>query len=112
MGTPTTNHSVTRATVAVVAFCAVLGLAVPAAGQVTFTVTNTNDSGPGSLRQAMLDANASTGTTDTIAFNIPGAGPHTIQPASLLPTVTRSGAMTSLPGTALERALERRPPGG
>ncbi|MGE3820294.1 MAG: LEPR-XLL domain-containing protein, partial [Isosphaeraceae bacterium] len=24
----------------------------------TFTVTNTDDSGPGSLRQAMLDANA------------------------------------------------------
>src|SRR5215471_10788068 len=43
----------------------------------TFTVTNTNDSGPGSLRQAILDANANPGT-DTIAFNIPGTGVHTI----------------------------------
>ncbi len=53
----------------------------------TFTVTNTNDSGAGSLRQAILDANAS-GGTDTIAFNIPGAGPHTIQPTSVLPNIT------------------------
>ena len=53
----------------------------------SFTVTNTNDSGPGSLRQVILDANASPGT-DTITFNIPGAGPHTIQPASALPTIT------------------------
>jgi Calx-beta domain len=53
----------------------------------TFTVTNTNDSGPGSLRQAILDANATPGT-DTIAFNIPGAGVQTIKPASGLPTIT------------------------
>jgi hypothetical protein len=53
----------------------------------SFIVTNTNDSGPGSLRQAILDTNANPGT-DTIAFNIPGAGPHTIQPASALPTIT------------------------
>ena len=36
----------------------------------TFTVINTADSGGGSLRQAILDANANTGA-DTIAFNIP-----------------------------------------
>lgn len=36
----------------------------------TFTVINLNDSGPGSLRQAILDANANPGT-DTIEF---GAG--------------------------------------
>jgi len=35
----------------------------------TFTVTNTNDSGAGSLRQAILDANA-LGGVDTIVFNI------------------------------------------
>lgn len=34
----------------------------------TFTVTNTNDTGPGSLRQAVLDANAAT-TADTIVFD-------------------------------------------
>ena len=35
-----------------------------------FTVTNTNDSGAGSLRQAILDANATAGA-DEIRFNIP-----------------------------------------
>ena len=34
----------------------------------TFTVTNTADAGPGSLRQAVLDANAAT-TADTIVFD-------------------------------------------
>ncbi len=53
----------------------------------SFNVTNTNDSGPGSLRQAILQANASPGT-DTISFNIPGTGAHTIQPLSALPTIT------------------------
>ncbi|MEM7127913.1 MAG: hypothetical protein AAF702_16385 [Chloroflexota bacterium] len=45
-----------------------------------FTVTNTNDSGAGSLRQAITDANANNNgpTVDTICFNIPGAGPHQI----------------------------------
>jgi hypothetical protein len=56
-------------------------------GPVTFTVTNTNDSGAGSLRQAILDANARTGTFDTIAFNIPGAAPHSIAPTSPLPVI-------------------------
>lgn len=36
----------------------------------TFVVTNTNDSGPGSLRQAILDANADQ-VADQISFNIP-----------------------------------------
>ncbi|MFH2095016.1 MAG: right-handed parallel beta-helix repeat-containing protein, partial [Bacteroidota bacterium] len=40
----------------------------------TFTVTNTNDSGAGSLRQAMTDANAV--GPDIIAFNIPLADPN------------------------------------
>ena len=53
----------------------------------TFTVVNTNDSGPGSLRQAILDANANTGS-DTIAFGILGIAPHTITPLSQLPAVT------------------------
>jgi len=34
-----------------------------------FTVTNTNDSGPGSLRQAMIDANANAPAIDTITFD-------------------------------------------
>ena len=35
----------------------------------THVVTNLNDSGAGSLRQAILDANASVGTTNTIDFS-------------------------------------------
>jgi hypothetical protein len=52
----------------------------------TFTVTNNLDSGPGSLRQAILDANASSGI-DTISFGI-GSGPATIALAAPLPTIT------------------------
>lgn len=51
-----------------------------------FTVTNVNADGAGSLWQAIADANASPGT-DLIAFDIPGAGPHTIRPVAL-PIVT------------------------
>ena len=51
-----------------------------------FTVTNTNDSGFGSLRQAILDANGNDGV-DLIAFDIPGTGVHTITPTSALPHV-------------------------
>ncbi len=53
----------------------------------TFTVVNTNDSGAGSLRQAILDANANAGA-DTIRFNIAGSGVHSIAPTSALPNVT------------------------
>ena len=52
----------------------------------TFTVVNTNDSGAGSFRQALIDANANVGA-DTIQFTIPGAGLHTINVASFLPTI-------------------------
>ena len=47
----------------------------------TFLVSNTGDSGPGSLRQAILDSNAATGATNTIDFDIPGPGVQTIAPA-------------------------------
>ena len=62
-------------------------LATTPAVAATFTVVNTADSGAGSLRQAIFDANGAMGT-DTIAFNIPGAGVHTITPATPLPTIT------------------------
>ncbi len=42
----------------------------PRAQAATFTVTNTNNSGAGSLRLAIVDANNNSGA-DTIAFNIP-----------------------------------------
>lgn len=51
-------------------------------------VTNTNDSGPGSLRQAILDNEALGG--GFVCFNIPGPGPHTIVPVNGLPFMTRT----------------------
>ena len=53
----------------------------------TFTVTTAGDSGAGSLRQAILDANAAAGH-DTIAFNIPGAGVRSIAILSSLPPIS------------------------
>ncbi len=47
----------------------------------TFIVTNTNDSGAGSLRQAIINANTTPGF-DTINFNIAPGGPQTIRPTS------------------------------
>src|SRR5262249_15597868 len=68
----------------------------------TLTVTTTLDSGPGSLRQAILDANAHAGA-DVIDFAI-GSGVQTIQVGSTtgtpLPTITDSVTIdgTSQPG--------------
>ena len=59
----------------------------PSAPAATFTVTTIADSGPGSLRQAILSANGHPGA-DVIAFAIPGPGVHTIAPLSELPAVT------------------------
>jgi hypothetical protein len=56
---------------------------VLAASAATFTVVNTNDSGPGSLRQAVLEADNDT-IPDVIAFNIPGEGLHVIQLRSVI----------------------------
>ncbi len=52
-----------------------------------FIVSNTNDSGAGSLRQAILDANAA-GGSDTITFNIGGGGAQTINLLSNLPVIS------------------------
>lgn len=67
-------------------------------------VTNTADSGPGSLRQAILDANAHPnvgGLADPINFNIPGAGPFNIVLATELPLITDAVAINggTQPGT-------------
>jgi hypothetical protein len=67
----------------------------------TFTVVNSNDSGAGSLRQAILDANSSAGR-DLINFNIPGVGPHVIQPLTNLPVISEQLTMDgySQPGSS------------
>lgn len=64
-----------------------------------FFVTNTNDGGAGSLRQAIIDANSLPGADD-IKFNIPGAGPYTIAPLSRLPAIVEEVSIdgTTQPG--------------
>jgi len=57
------------------------------ASAATYLVINTNNSGAGSLRQAILDANTNPGP-DLINFNIPGAGGHIIFLKTLLPVIT------------------------
>ena len=76
---------------------------------VVFNVTNTNDSGAGSLREAIIEAdqsftiapqrfttNQSTNAINVINFNIPGPGVHTIVPNSELPAVMSA---TTIDGT-------------
>jgi hypothetical protein len=52
------------------------------------TVTNTNDSGAGSLRQAIIDANTNA-DFNFINFAIPGGCPQVIFPASDLPAISQ-----------------------
>jgi parallel beta-helix repeat protein len=69
----------------------------------TYTVTNTNDSGAGSLRQSIIDSNNNP-NPDIIAFNIPLSDPGynvvsdvwLIQPTTLLPSLT--GGATTIDG--------------
>jgi parallel beta-helix repeat protein len=64
-------------------------------------VTNTNDSGPGSLRTAIASLNAGSG--GIIGFDIGSAcGPHVIHLLSPLPTITQSMAIigASQPGSS------------
>ncbi|MEA2464186.1 MAG: hypothetical protein QOJ98_1933, partial [Acidobacteriota bacterium] len=79
-------------------FC-LLALPLSAA---TFTVTSADDSGPGTLRQAILDANAFGAGPHTIAFDIASAGRlHTITPLTPLPVLTAAQTLldaTTQPG--------------
>jgi hypothetical protein len=68
----------------------VMMLARPAQAA-NFAVTNTNDAGAGSLRQAISDANTTLGA-DTINFELGSAA--TITLASQLPTITDSAGLT------------------
>jgi hypothetical protein len=72
-----------------------------------FLVTNSGDSGPGSLRQAILDSNSVTGGTNAIDFDIPGKGVQTIALISALPPIAASAPLdgTTQPGYSGEAAM-------
>ena len=65
----------------------------------TYLVTSTADALAGTLRQAILDANAHPGA-DTIKFSIGGGGMQSIAPLSPLPTLTQKVTIdgTTQPG--------------
>jgi hypothetical protein len=76
------RSAVRRVALGLVASCASAG----AAHAATFTVTNTNASGPGSLHQAITSANA-TAAADLIEFNILGI--FTFSIGGVLPAITQ-----------------------
>src|SRR6266567_3322945 len=64
-------------------------------------VINVNNSGAGSLRDAITQANNNPGL-DIIDFSIPGSGVHTITPTFFLPVITdpvQIDGTTQQPGT-------------
>lgn len=71
----------------------------------TYTVSVASDSGAGSLRQAILDAN-SNGGLDTILFSI-GSGTRTIAPLTALPTISDPVVIdATAPGTFSTQIIE------
>ena len=72
-----------------------------------YTVTTTADSGAGSLREAIINANGSPGP-DEITFNISGSGPFTIALSSSLPPITDPVRIdgTSQPGWVSSPIIE------
>jgi parallel beta-helix repeat protein len=76
------------------------GFALAAHGD-TIAVTNTNLSGPGSFKQAIITANTNPGP-NTIVFNISGTPPFTIAPTNALDAITAPVVIdaTTQPGFA------------
>jgi hypothetical protein len=68
-----------------------------------FMVTNANDAGPGSLRQAITDANADSNEPHTITIQAAGGGSFDIVLQSALPIVTRSLTLRSEQPSTLVR---------
>lgn len=111
---PTTPQSHRRhalRTRAFIAAAALLGASLALAGpagatSAAFTVTTTTDSGPGSLRQAIANADAASATPRRVVFHIPTADPgfngtvFTIAPTSALPALTHDISIDGATQTA------------
>src|SRR5688572_27979137 len=94
-----------------------LAYAIPSSGTAnaaTYTVITDEDSNVGSLRQAILDANANPGP-DNIDFNILGSCPRSIILKSGLPSITspvdlngytQSGAAAATSGSPATLCVE------
>ncbi len=93
---------------AVMAATSVLSIAPAPARAAEYMVVSTDDSGAGTLRQAILDANASPGS-DVISFGFEGPYPLVIQPATPLPAITGSvtidGSIGGNPAIRLDGTL-------
>ncbi len=72
----------------------------------TYTVSSTDDAGAGTLRAALLDANANAGM-DRIEFAIPGASPFVIVVSTPLPSIGDAVVIDgdSRPGILIDGAL-------
>ena len=84
------------------------------AGRRVFVVSSASTSGPGTLAQAILDANAAPndGGPDVIRFDIPGSGPRVIALDATLPAITDPVVIDgfSQPG-ASARSIEEKTEG-
>ena len=69
---------------------------VPVVKAATFTVNTTSDGGTGSLRQAIIDANANPGV-DIVTFNIPSSDPG-CNALTLICTIRVSSALPNIVG--------------
>lgn len=97
-------------------FVFVLFSAKAQAAPATFTVINTADSGAGSFRQAIIDANGNGNPADmdVIEFNIVGAGVKTILASSQFPDITQKVTINgySQPGSSVNTAPSPQPLNG
>jgi hypothetical protein len=67
----------------------------------TFSITNANDANAGSLRQAILDANAGPSVAGVFNFTIPGSGLQSIQLASTLPSLLNAATFNISTGSSV-----------
>lgn len=86
----------------------VVMVAAGAAVSEPFIVTNTSDSGSGSLRWAIESANVNSGSDD-ISFDISGSGPHTIHLLSALPEIGDSVTIDGYTQSGASPAIARTP---